>query len=199
MKNFTLRIFSAVLLTFLVLGCNSETNVVSPESESSLMKGPGGGLYPISQEEIDGLIHMRIEEKLARDVYTVLGNTWNAKVFLNIKLSEQAHMDAVKRMLVKYGITDPIVSNEVGVFPDLNFQTLYNQLVAQGNTSLLEAFTVGVTIEELDIADLEYQLANVVDSPDIANLYTNLKAGSVNHLAAFNKNLSGCQIQPISE
>ncbi|MCK7517301.1 MAG: DUF2202 domain-containing protein [Ignavibacteriales bacterium] len=33
----------------------------------------GGSTYELSQEEIDGLIHMRIEEKLARDVYTVMG------------------------------------------------------------------------------------------------------------------------------
>ena len=32
----------------------------------------------------------------------VLGTAYNEQVFLNIKLSEQAHMDAVKRMLDKY-------------------------------------------------------------------------------------------------
>ena len=64
---------------------------------------------------------MRIEEKLARDVYTVLGDKWNARVFLNIKLSEQTHMDAVKRMLDKYGISDPLTTDEVGVFPDEQF------------------------------------------------------------------------------
>ena len=206
MKTFALKFFGSALLAFLVFGCNTETSVVSPENETSLLKSeqtelysPGTGLFDLSQEERDGLIHMRIEEKLARDVYTVLGNTWNARVFLNIKLSEQAHMDAVKKMLAKYSIPDPIISNEVGVFPDPNFQTLYNQLVAQGSTSLQEAFLVGVAIEELDINDLVYQLTNVVDNPDIIKVYTNLKAGSVNHLAAFNRNLVSCQIQEVTE
>jgi hypothetical protein len=135
---------------------------------------------------------MRIEEKLARDVYTVMGTTYNAQVFLNIKLSEQAHMTAVKRMLDKYSIPDPLTSDEVGVFPDATFQALYDQLIAQGSVSLNDALLVGVAIEELDIADLEDQLTNVVTNPGIIRLYTNLKAGSVSHLAAFNKNLIGC-------
>ncbi len=169
-------------------GCSSD-NSTSPNDQVELLKYGNGnnGSYVLSQEETDGLIHMRIEEKLARDVYTVFGNTYEYKIFQNISISEQTHMDAVKRMLVKYNIQDPIVSDEVGVFPDPQFQQLYDQLITQGNVSLNEALLVGVTIEELDIADLENQLTNVVDNPDIIRVYTNLKNASENHLAAFNK------------
>jgi hypothetical protein len=201
MKKLAARILVLVFFTFLLVGCNTNTDVVSPESEfsksSNSLSSPDGVIYPITQEEIDGLIHMRIEEKLARDVYTVMGATYNAKVFLNIKVSEQAHMNAVKRMLDKYSIPDPITSDEVGVFPDPAFQALYDQLIVQGNLSLFEALSVGVAIEELDIADLEAQLA-FVTNPGIINLYTNLKSGSVSHLAAFNKNLNGC-VPPANE
>lgn len=197
MKTVTAKIVVLVLFTFLLFGCNANTDVVSPESEltkSEILNliSPDGGTYTVTQEEIDGLIHMRIEEKLARDVYTVLGATYNAQVFLNIKLSEQAHMDAVKRMLDKYNIPDPLTTDEVGVFPNETFQALYDQYIAQGNVSLNDAFLVGVTIEELDIADLEDQLTNAVTNPGIIRLYTNLKAGSVSHLAAFNRNLIRC-------
>lgn len=196
MKKLLVRFFGLVLFTFLVAACNPDSNVVSPEG--GLLKAgnseiilPDGGGYNLTQDEINGLVYMRIEEKLARDVYTVMGTTWNAKVFLNIKVSEQAHMDAVKRMLDKFSIPDPLTSDEVGVFPDAAFQALYDQLIIQGNASLYEALLVGVTIEEQDIADLETQLASVTN-PGIVRLYTNLKAGSVNHLAAFNNNLIGC-------
>ena len=54
-----------------------------------------------------------------------------------------------------------------------------------------QGLQVGKAIEELDIADLEAQLA-FVTNPGLINIYTNLKAGSVSHLAAFNKNLIGC-------
>jgi len=196
MKKLTSKILGLVLLAFVLFGCNANTDVVSPESDLSKSSNSelinfDGGVYPITQEEIDGLIHMRIEEKLARDVYTVLGTAYNSQVFLNIKLSEQAHMNAVKRMLDKYNIPDPLTSDEVGVFPDPNFQALYDQLIAQGSVSLYEGLLVGKAIEELDIADLEAQLA-FVTNPGIVNLYTNLKAGSVSHLAAFERNLVGC-------
>jgi hypothetical protein len=197
MKSLFVKVLSLVFFAFLLAGCNTNTDVVSPESELS-KSGPNstlipdGGNYTVTQDEIDGLIHMRIEEKLARDVYNVMGTTYNAKVFLNIKVSEQAHMNAVKRMLDKYNIPDPLTTDEVGVFPDATFQDLYDQLILQGNISLFEALSVGVAIEELDISDLEYQLTNVVTNPGIINLYTNLKNASFSHLAAFNKNLSGC-------
>jgi hypothetical protein len=184
-----------------VLGCNSETNVVSTEDDNTLLKSgqPGNGFYDLSNDEIDGLTHMRIEEKLARDVYTVLGDKWNARVFLNIKISEQTHMDAIKRLLIKYNITDPLITDEVGIFPDEDFQNLYNELVLKGNQSLKDALLVGVEIEELDIKDLDFQLTNVVDSPDIIRVYTNLKFGSLNHLAAFNRNLVSHKIKPVIE
>ncbi|MFZ1518261.1 MAG: DUF2202 domain-containing protein [Ignavibacteriaceae bacterium] len=196
MNKLTSKILGLVLLTFVLFGCNANTDVVSPESDLSKSSNSellnfDGGIYPITQEEIDGLIHMRIEEKLARDVYTVFGTAFNSQVFLNIKLSEQAHMDAVKRMLDKYNIPDPLTSDEVGIFPDPTFQSLYDQLIAQGSVSLYEGLLVGKAIEELDIADLEAQLA-FATNPGIIRLYTNLKARSTNHLAAFNKNLIGC-------
>ncbi|MEJ5261335.1 MAG: DUF2202 domain-containing protein [Ignavibacterium sp.] len=197
MKTATFLTAVVLVLSLVFFGCNNESNILSTDEPTSLQKSIDNSLvsteagYDLSQEEIDGLIHMRLEEKLARDVYTTLGNTWNYKVFLNIKVSEQAHMEAVKRLLVKYGIDDPITNDEVGVFPDPQFQALYDQFVLQGSVSAYEAFMVGKTIEELDIADLLNQLTNVVDNPDIIRVYQNLKNASESHLAAFNKCLTG--------
>uniref|UniRef100_A0A832G7I8 DUF2202 domain-containing protein n=1 Tax=Ignavibacterium album TaxID=591197 RepID=A0A832G7I8_9BACT len=201
LKMKTLKSFSAILLSVSFLfffGCNTESSITSPETSATISKASFTEslqselvVYDLSQEEIDGLIHMRLEEKLARDVYTTLGNTWNYKIFLNIKTAEQNHMQAVKRLLVKYGIEDPITDDEVGVFSDPQFQALYDQFVLQGNVSAYEAFMVGKTIEELDIADLQNQLTNVVDNPDIIRVYQNLMTASESHLAAFNKCLSG--------
>jgi hypothetical protein len=204
MKTLVTKIFGLMLFAFLLIGC--DTNVVSPDNQTDISKtgvydltSPDEATYGITQEEIDGLIHMRIEEKIARDVYTVLGTAYNEQVFLNIKLSEQAHMDAVKRMLDKYSIPDPLTTDEVGVFPNEYFQELYDGLMTQGSISLYQGLLVGVAIEVLDIDDLDYQLTNVVTNPGITKLYTNLKAGSVSHLAAFNKNLTICTISLATE
>lgn len=206
MKTLMTKIFGLMLFAFLLIGC--DTNVVSPDSQTDVSKtgvydltSPDEFTSGITQEEIDGLIHMRIEEKIARDAYIKLGELWDAKVFYNIQISEQTHMDAVKAKLDKFNILDPLTSDEVGVFPDAypEFQELYNQLMTQGSISLYEGLLVGVAIEEMDIADLEYQLTNVVTNPGITNLYTNLKAASTSHLAAFNKNLIGCIISVATE
>jgi len=179
----------SLFTTLLLLACQSEIPT-SADDSSMLTKygggnGNGGGTtYELSQEERDGLIHMRIEEKLARDVYIVMGELWNHKVFLNIQQSEQKHMEAVKRLLDKYSVPDPLATDSVGVFPDPQFQLLYDQYILQGNQSLQEALLVGKAIEELDIADLTFQLT-FVDNPDIIRVYQNLKAASENHLAAF--------------
>ncbi|MDH3267559.1 MAG: DUF2202 domain-containing protein [Ignavibacteria bacterium] len=185
-SNYHILIIS-LLTSFLLLACQSE--VPTSANDSMLLAKYGGGngggsTFELSQDERDGLIHMRIEEKLARDVYIVMGDLWNHKVFLNIQLSEQKHMDAVKKLLDKYNVPDPLTTDSIGVFPDPQFQQLYNQIIQQGNQSLQEALLAGKSIEELDIADLEFQLS-FVDNPDIIKVYQNLKAASENHLAAF--------------
>jgi len=145
----------------------------------------------LSQEQIDGLIFMYQEEKLARDVYITLGKLYNARVFKNIQKSEQRHMDAVKYLLKKYNIDLPVPSDDIGAFDNEELQALYDELIEKGKESLKDALEVGVLIEETDIEDLEERIA---DAPsDIARVYNNLKRGSYNHLRAFRRNLERLQ------
>jgi hypothetical protein len=115
-------------------------------------------------------------------------NKWGAKIFTNISTSEQTHMDVVLMLLNKYNIPDPVGSNVVGVFNNSTLQTLYNQLVADGNTSVLNAFKVGATIEDLDIFDLTNALTTI-DNQDIRLVYSMLTKGSRNHLRSFYGNI----------
>ncbi len=143
---------------------------------------------PLSPDELTSLPFMREEEKLARDVYITLYSKWGSNIFSNISNSEQTHMEAVLMLLKKYGLTDPVGSNAVGVFNNTTLQNLYNQLVARGNTSILEAYKVGATIEDLDIYDLKTALINI-DNRDIRLVYDNLTKGSRNHMRSFYKNI----------
>jgi len=142
----------------------------------------------LSEAEEAGLILMREEEKLARDVYMTLYEKWGQNTFQNIAKSEQTHTDTVKVLLDKYDIADPVVSSEVGVFTAPEMQKLYNDLVAKGNVSLIEALTVGTIVEDLDISDLEKLLAET-DNEDIQIAYQNLMKGSRNHLRAYVRQL----------
>ncbi len=142
----------------------------------------------LSAEEASDLQFMREEEKLARDVYLTLNETWNLQVFANISQAEQTHMDAVLTVLDAYGVDDPAAGNEIGVFTDPDLQALYDQLVATGNQSVLDALHVGAAIEEIDILDLDERMERT-DNADILQLYANLEQGSESHLRAFASNI----------
>ena len=143
----------------------------------------------IQTESIEGLLYMREEEKVARDVYIALGNKWNLRVFKNISRSEQRHMDALLVLIERYGLTDPIGENKEGIFTNAELQAMYDDLIAKGSLSIKDALQAGVLIEETDIKDLDEQLSTLSEESDIAFVYRNLKRGSENHLAAFTRNL----------
>ena len=97
-------------------------------------------------------------------------------------------MDALLMLLNKYSLIDPVGSNGVGVFANTTLQTLYNQLVTQGNASVVDAYKVGATIEDLDIFDLKTALISI-DNQDIRLVYDMLTKGSRNHMRSFYKNI----------
>jgi hypothetical protein len=70
----------------------------------------------LTKPEIDALLLMREEEKMARDVYLQLNDLWGLPIFQNIESSEQTHMDAVKTLLDRYGLQDPAAGRGEGEF-----------------------------------------------------------------------------------
>lgn len=154
-------------------------------------KGGGGGLGgedntemgSLSQEEIDGLLFMREEEKVARDSYITLGESSGLVIFANIASSEQSHMDALKKLLDNYELADPVIPG-VGEFTDPDLQELYDVLMAWGLQSLMNSLYVGAAIEETDIIDIQHEIDHAKHE-DIINTYESLMCGSRNHLRAF--------------
>ena len=138
----------------------------------------------LNEEEIAGLILMHEEEKLARDVYNALGEKWGINIFTNIAKSEQTHTDAVKVLLDRYEIEDPVKDDSIGIFTSPELDELYQNLLKQGSSSFLDALIVGAIVEDLDIKDLN-ELLTETDNADIIATYNNLNKGSRNHLRAF--------------
>jgi hypothetical protein len=143
----------------------------------------------LSVEEIAGLLFMREEEKLAHDVYVALFDRWGAAVFSQIALSEAQHTEAMRMLVLAHGLEDPAADKPAGVFENTELQALYDQLMARGQISLIEALKVGCLIEEKDIQDITDKMAEVQDEPDLVQAYENLLCGSRNHLRAFNQRL----------
>lgn len=142
----------------------------------------------LTDDEINGLLLMREEEKLAHDVYITLYNKWKLNVFQNISKSELTHTEAVKYLIERYNLEDPVKDSSVGVFTNKEFRDLYQNLVAKGSVSLLDALQIGATIEDLDIKDLKDHYLKT-DNQDIKVVYSNLERGSRNHIRAFSKQI----------
>ena len=152
-------------------------------------KGPAAGKNgqsrgTLTDAEIEHITYMREEDKLARDVYLTLYESYQVPIFDNISESEQRHMDAIKRLIDKYGLKDPVANDAVGEFTNPVFTNLYNDLVDKGEMSYCEALQVGIEIEDLDIDDIEIALKDVV-AADVIRVLNNLLSGSYNHLNAF--------------
>jgi hypothetical protein len=209
LKNILIGILSAVIV--IAIGASTYTAFASAGTASAAIPGTTNTGYgngnrngndggngsgttvldiPVSDlsiEESASLLFMREEEKLARDVYNVFATTWGQAPFSNIASSEQLHMDQIKLLLDRYGLTDPALAP--GQFTNPDLQALYNQLVPQGSLSIGDALKVGAAIEEIDILDLQTRFAQT-DNADIELVYNNLMNGSFNHLKAFSSSLN---------
>ncbi len=175
----------AMLISFSGYAQNGPPAGKGPGSGGGTITIIGGELTDEDKDIISGLVWVREEEKLARDTYITLYEKWDARIFDNISRAEQQHMDSMLLILDAYGITDPITSNDVGAFNDEILDELYEQLIEDGDDSLLDALHVGGFIEELDISDIRIALESNITQTDIRQVYENLLAGSYNHLRAF--------------
>lgn len=199
MKYVTKAVLAVLIAVVLLLGAtayvvlreDNDTSVPTktatnrPSGDSDAGAEPEGPTALSSTE--DQLVFLLEEEKLAHDVYTVMYQKYGATVFGNILESESTHQGRVLTLLQARSIADPR-SSTVGVFQNQALQTLYDQLIAQGNKSATEAYAVGVLIEEKDIADITTQLSTATDE-DIIRTLEALRSGSENHLRAFNRKL----------
>ncbi len=193
MTRLKLAILSIVLVVMAV-------QVWAQRGQGWGMNGAGSGaacltqlgslpLQKVDELEAEALTYMREEEKLAHDVYVKLYAKWGAQAFGNITQAELRHMDALKALLDRYNLPDPLVSMELGAFKDGRLKSLYADLAAQGESSLQAAWNVGAIIEDLDIRDLqEAQLGT--DNVDFKTVYANLERASRNHLRAYTRQLS---------
>jgi hypothetical protein len=144
----------------------------------------------LTADEANALQYMREEEKLAQDVYELLGVRYESRVFANIARSETQHTATVKSFLDAFAVADPSAGRTAGSYENDELQALYSQLVTQGEKSLADAIKVGIAIEERDIADLKARIA-ATDRADLKAIYENLLRGSENHLSAFTRQLDG--------
>ena len=174
---------NTILLLVLSLTLTSFSSQATAMNNSNLSPMENQKITPLSVNDIKILKHMREEEKLARDVYDYFYMKYQLPIFDNISNAEQTHMDRVLKVLTQNGIKDP-ASSEPGIFNNIELQQLYNDLIKQGDKSIVDALKVGATIEDVDIKDL-MEFSKETTNPVILNIFKNLTCGSRNHMRAF--------------
>ncbi len=110
-RSFTWIAIIALAITSLAL-----TSPAEAQRRSAMQVGPKcvGGVGTLFDEiepvtlfdsEEAAVLYMWEEEKLARDVYLALADTWQLPIFGNIAGAEQRHMDLVWKLIETYGMT----------------------------------------------------------------------------------------------
>jgi len=174
---------NAQYASILTVSGDGATSVIEANLKSAMIT-----TSDLTDSEIASLLKMKEEEKLARDVYSVLSQKWGSSVFSNISAAENNHLKAIILLLTNYGSTETTIG-EAGIFADAAVQTLYNDLVAKASVSLEEAHKTGALIEEMDIKDLTEALSSTINE-NVTLVFENLMKGSRNHLRAFNLQLT---------
>ncbi|MCF6190786.1 MAG: DUF2202 domain-containing protein [Cocleimonas sp.] len=176
--NILTALFSATLL---LTACGGDSNnTIVPNSNN---------ISALNAAEVEGLLFMREEEELARDLYL---NIYEAKesrlnTFKNISdNAETKHAEAILTLLNNYGIDDPSTGRR-DTYKDQDLQDLYDDLMnnAVGSDDVA-ALRVGAYVEETDIRDINTHKLHVsAEHQDIIATYDRLLCGSRNHLRAF--------------
>lgn len=197
MKKQIVFFLTPVLFIFIIAfssGCDKKELVSDEQLTQISFRGPDSinctlvnPSPTVSNDEIEILKHMREEEKLARDVYLFLYDKYNVQIFSNIAKSEQRHMDRMKCLLDYYHIEDPALA-QAGEYSNPLFKELYDNLTSIGSQSILDAYKVGATIEDLDINDLDEDI-DLTQNPAIISIFESLMCGSRNHLRGFYTNI----------
>ena len=209
MKRFSSILFSILLVSTMILSCSDSTDdLTDPQIENSVddsitnvddstnetsddatddssndsTDDSSADATSITEEDEQALLFMLEEERLARDTYKFLNEYWGLVQFENIMQSEQSHMDAVEALLKAYNIEYEIL--EEGVFENEDLQAWYDKFVEDGVVDEVAALTVGATIEDLDIVDLEEHI-QATSNTDVADVFSSLQCGSRNHLRSF--------------
>jgi len=147
----------------------------------------------LSSRETQGLLFIWEEEKTARDLYSSLYDKNNFTIFMNLRRSEQSHMDQAKAIIDKYGLVIP-GTEEPGAFQNQTLQKIHDEFLAKGLQSDQEALKAAAAFEEISIIDLEREIS-ATNTDDLGVVYQGLLAGSRKHLRSYVSDLRGRGIQ----
>ena len=201
-------VFSTVL-SVVECGGGSSSVVETSEIPTEVEIAIDAPVSKLSQELTNTLAYMGNEERLAYDVYNALYDQYGTQQFTKIANNgEYQHITSVQELIQKYKLSDDVNFTNIdlpalgymstsieemnaGTYDIEAIQILYDDLVAQGSTSEIDALKVGCIIEVVDVNDLnrDIALAESEGATDIVTVFNFLRDGSYNHYWSFDKGL----------
>jgi hypothetical protein len=197
------RPFTAVafaLSTLALVGCaqsprleGAAADLVHEVSAAPLLPGPDAARAsepparprspnaPLSDGDRRTLLHVSQQEKLARDFYSSLSETWRLDVFHTTSGSEDIHADSLRTLLARYKLPDPAYGLGRGEFNRVDLAERYDDLIARGRFSAVEALKAAASVEELEIEDISDRLPRV-QSPELSNVLESVVSSDKHHL-----------------
>ncbi len=172
----------------------SQSQMVKQLSEK-LSKMPKANL---TQKEKMSIQTMMEYEKMVRDVYAMMYQQWQTKAFENMGKKASAEMAAMKLLLERYGINNPVTDpSKAGDFQNQSLQKTFEQMVENGNKSLIDAIKTCAELEEMNLMKIENALENA-NSDDLKTVYSTMLKETVDMLKSlvYMLSIEGVKYQP---
>jgi hypothetical protein len=158
---------------------SDETGLASLRNE--LLSLP---VQDLSPEEAAGVLYIRESAKASRDLNSNFATLWQSTVFEEALEADQVNMDAADLLLARYNLPLPGSASTPGAYEQEPLLDLYGSLTVEGGESMLAALKASATMQELNILDLQTQMA-ATDKPAMLAVYGHLVEASARQLWSF--------------
>ncbi|RFO96418.1 hypothetical protein DIC66_14055 [Rhodoferax lacus] len=191
----------AVFLLASLAGCGGGTGTASqPSSDANIIGTPSVAMlrasvanHPataMSTEAAASLAFMREQQQLLFEIYDLDVSVWNLPLFTNLRESASTTSESAKLLLDRYQQADPMYGLPSGTFKSPEFQALYEKFANVTRENLIEALTVSIEMEELNVRELSDQKAQVVNNADVLIIYDSVLKASIGRLVAAMRELN---------
>lgn len=171
-------LMSVLIAAIILMSCSKDADVLTPSSYDA---NDGTSTW-FSAEEQSDLQFMVEKEKLLKNVYQVMYDTYDNYLFKTIMDCKEKHMTLLSARLDKYGLENPVAYLGDGVFSNSSFQQIYDTFIEEGQIDLTESMMYLKNMEEKHIIDIENTLSKTEGNLDVVKVYNICLVESKAHL-----------------
>jgi len=176
-NNRITTLMSVLIATIILMSCTKDADV----TPSSFDANDGSSTW-FSAEEQSDLQFMVEKEKLLKNVYQEMYDTYETHLFKTIIDCKEKHITLLSARLAKYGAENPAAYLGDGLFSNSSIQQIYDSFIAEGQIDLTNSIMYLKDMEENHIVDIENTLSKAEGNIDIVRVYNICLMESKAHL-----------------